>query len=433
MGKPRSKKRRRRPGRSVRTETLDLTIDQIGGRGDGVAEADGRRYYVPFSLPGETVCATVHARQGDGFAARLDEVLSPSADRQTAPCPHFGACGGCQLQHMSATAYADWVRNEVVTALARRGLADAPVDAPVLIPPGTRRRVALAVKGGNVGFLAKGSHTLVSVDRCLLLSDGVNSFLPPLRQVAKDIPGIAQIQITGLAVGADIVVTGPREMDLSARERLAAFAHEAEVAGVSWRGRPDDPPEPVAQRVPSVVSFAGIDVAFPSGAFLQPSVEGEAALVGLVSDWLGGAHRIVDLFCGLGTFTFPLSGIAPVHGVEGNPEMTRAIESAAGRAGMAGRVAAECRDLFANPLTEVELCTFDAAIFDPPRAGAKEQALLLASATSLKRIAAVSCNPSTFARDVRALVDGGFTLERVVPVDQFPYSPHGEVVGLLSR
>lgn len=441
------------PPRIQDASPVDITIEDLGGRGDGIGRAGDRRLYVPLTVPGDRVRVAVGAPRGDGFAARLLEIVEPGPARVTPPCPYYGTCGGCALQHLADNAYRQWKRGQVVIELRHRGLEDVPIDPLIAIPvpmaagPGTGRRRALlsAVKrAGDVvlGFNARGSRHVVDIDRCLLLTEAINRRLEPLSGLFAELlrdGERAQAVVTDLDGAIDILLVSPRALDLAGRERIAAFAERADVARVAWCSKDGGTAEPVAQRRPCRAVFGAVAVDFPPGAFLQPSAAGETALRNLVLEGIGDAARVADLFAGLGAFTFAVAGRAGlsrgwrVHAVEVDSTLVRALAQAVDRAGLAGRITSEARDLERRPLTASELEAFDAVVFDPPRPGARPQAQAMAAARRLGRVVAVSCNPATFARDARILIDGGFTLERVVPIDQFVFAPHVEIVGLFRR
>ena len=435
--------RRKRPAAQVPQETLDLSIERLGAQGDGIATAQvlaqQQTIYVPGALPGETVRATTTAKRGDGLVARLDVVLHPSADRDEPPCPHYDTCGGCALQHMGRTAYSAWKKDRVVRALATRGFSDAPVLEPVLIGEHTRRRVTWsAQKRGKrlvLGFNARASHDLVAIEHCLLLSPELNGLLDPLKAALVDIlqdGERARIAVTGCENGSDILIEADSAPDLAAREALAAFVQGTDAVRVGWKhGKLT--PEPIAQETAPLIYLSGVPVELPQGAFLQASVEGEHAIRDAVLAGIGAsARRVADLYCGLGSFTVPLAQRAIVEAWDATENPVRALERAAGRADLGGRITAHVRDLDRQPLEAGDLAKFDAVVFDPPRAGAQEQACHLADA-DVERIVGVSCNPATFARDARILVDGGFELLAVQPIDQFTYSPHVELVAHFAR
>jgi 23S rRNA (uracil1939-C5)-methyltransferase len=416
----------------------EVMIEEIGGRGDGIARLDGRPLYVPFTLPGDRVSVGIEGTRGDGLAGHVLSVLIGGPGRVTAPCPHFGRCGGCALQHLEDGRYADWKSAQVALALARRGLRDVPLQPLIRIPAGTRRRATLVAEraGGAIrlGFHERMSHRVVDATACLILTPGLAALLPPLRRALRALLGErerAQLTLTEADTGIDLLVGTARPPGLAAHEALAALAESADLARLAWRG-PAGPPEPVALRRPVEMRFGGVAVELPAGAFLQPSAGGEAALVEAVTAALAGCQSVADLYAGCGTFSFPLAQTARVHAVEGEGEAIGVLAAAARRAGLDQRVSAEARDLAQDPLTAEELARFDGVVFDPPRAGARSQAERLA-ASQVGHVVAVSCDPATFARDARILVDGGYRLESVSPVDQFIWSPHLELVAVFRR
>ncbi|PWC44853.1 methyltransferase [Azospirillum sp. TSO22-1] len=429
------KPRRSKPQGPPRT--VDLTITEVGARGDGLAVAGGTRVFVPLTVPGDRVRVRVRLGEakGDGVRGELLEVLEPGPGRGDPACGHFGTCGGCTLQHMADDAYAAWKVGLVRGALARVKLDEVPFAPLARTAPAARRRARLAAlrRGKRVwlGFNERLSHRLVDVAACPVLVPRLEALLAPLRAVLAEVLPDGQgcdAVLADLEGGVDLLLVGPRTIDLAARERLVAFAESAGVARLSWQ--PDDrgTAEPVAHRAPVVVRFAGVPVVPPPGAFLQASAAGEAALVAAVLENVGSAGKVADLFAGLGTFSLPLAQTAAVHAVEGDAAAVAAL----GRAVQGLRLTTERRNLFEDPLTPKELARFDAVVFDPPRAGAAEQAKALAG-SKVPLVVAVSCNPASFARDARTLADGGYAFKRVYPVDQFLWSAHVEVVGVFAR
>lgn len=421
---------------------LDLTIERIGARGDGIAGHDGTAVYVPLTVPGDRVRAVPTGKRGDAIEARLDAVLEAGPDRTTPPCPHYGACGGCAVQHLADAAYADWKRGLVVEALAHTGLADVPVAPLVRTAPAGRRRARFAAlrRGGrlHLGFNARAAARIVDLETCLVLDPAIVAVIAPLRRALADIlpeGGALDVTVTRLEGGLDVLLTGGAAPGLAARERLAAFAEEADLGRLAWAPSDRAAAEPVAHRRPVVAWFGApfrdaVAVSVPPGVFLQASAEGEAALVALVREETRGSRRVADLFAGAGTFAFALSGDKRrVHAVEGDAEAHACLARAA--AGVGG-LSIERRDLFRDPLPAQALDDYDAVLFDPPRAGARAQAAEIA-ASRVPLAIGVSCNPATFARDARLLVDGGLRLERVVPVDQFVWSAHVELVARFRR
>jgi 23S rRNA (uracil1939-C5)-methyltransferase len=426
----------RRPQRKAKPASasafpVELTVTEVGARGDGLADHGGRRVYVPLTVPGDRVSVRLDEPRGDGIAARLLDLLEPGPDRARPPCPHFGVCGGCTLQHLADPAYAGWKRSQVVTALGRAGLTGIDIAPTVRTPPASRRRATFAAmkRGGRValGFNERQSHRIADISGCLVVERDILSLPGPLEDLLAAIlpDGLAlDVTVTVLEGGLDVLLTGGPEPGLDARERLAAFAGSCDIARLSWRSGQSSPPEPVAARRPVFARFGGVAVAIEPGAFLQASAAGEAALVDAVLAGVGDARTIADLFAGLGTFSFPLARNAAVHAVEGDASAFAALSAAARPL---PNVTAARRNLFTDPLTAPELSRFDAVVFDPPRAGAREQATRIAE-SGVPTVVAVSCNPATFARDARILTDGGYRLERVTPVDQFVWSAHVELV-----
>jgi len=430
-------------GRPVPEGPLDVRIERLGDGGDGIAETACGRLYIPLSLPGERVRVRPLRPRGGGFVAQVVDVLAPGGARQPPPCPHFGVCGGCALQHLTDDAYAAWKTARLTAALGRVGLGGDDLVAPLLrIPAGTRRRATFTAlrdraAGVHLGFQVRDGHTVVDLATCLVLDAAILPLLPELRRLfgamlAPD--GRASATVTLLDGGLDVLLTGAPPRSLQDHERLARFAEDADLARLSWRTDDGTAAEPLAVRRPARVLFGGIAVTVPPAGFLQPSLAGEAALLAAVHAGVGGARVVADLFCGCGTFALPLvQRAARLHAIDTDADAVAAL-SAAGRSVPAGaaRLRCEPRDLFTRPLAASELSGFDAVVLDPPRAGARAQAAALA-ASAVPVVVYVSCNPATFARDARLLADGGYRLERITPVDQFLWSPHLELVAVFRK
>jgi 23S rRNA (uracil1939-C5)-methyltransferase len=411
---------------------IELTIDALGSGGDGLARtAEASRVIVPGALPGERVRATI----GKGARAENVEILAASPDRVTPPCAHFGACGGCSIQHLGAAAYAEWKAGLLREALNRVGLS--PEIAPLRsIPPRTRRRADLAAvnaaSGVALGFHRDGSADIVDVANCEVLSPVLAAALPGLRGVLREALDAAErvdLHLTATKEGIDVLITG-RLPDARIRAKLAEYARAADIPRIAWRKNIRSTPEIVVLRAVPHLDISGVPVEPPPGAFLQAARESEAILVEEVTAAIGKSKRVAELYAGLGTFTFPLS--ARVHAVEGNDPARLALDAAARKAERAGRVTSETRDLDRRPLTPPELEAYDAAIFDPPREGAEAQARNFARGR-VPTIVGVSCNPVTFARDAKIMAEGGYKLERIVPVDQFLWTGHLELVATFKK
>ncbi|HEX8484951.1 class I SAM-dependent RNA methyltransferase [Sphingomonas sp.] len=386
-------------------------IVRVAARGEGVAQ-DGR--HAAYAAPGDTL--------------KPDGAVMPGPHHQTPPCRHFPRCGGCQLQHLDDVAYADFVRDRIAGALAAHDLT-APIREVALSPPRTRRRATLhAEKGGRLGFAEEKSHAIVDIVECHILIPELFALVAPLRALLPKL-GLkrrADVHLVMLDQGADILVTGLAAEGLAAAEAITGFCERHAVA----RFAVDDGLGPETRWEPdaATVTLGGVAVPFPHAAFLQATAEGEAALVAAVREATEGAGTIADLFAGLGTFALALPG--RVYAAEGARDAVAALKSAAARARKP--VFAEHRDLYRRPLTVAELDRFDAIVIDPPRAGARDQMPALATTTA-KRLAYVSCNPSSFARDAKILCEGGWRLGWVQPVGQFRWSTHVELAAGFSR
>ena len=401
-----------------------VKIKRLGHLGDGIADGP---IYVPAALPGEVVSGTL-----DGEHLRDPKIDTPSENRVKPPCSHAKSCGGCQLQHASDAFVSDWKRDVVRQALAAHGIA-VDLGEPVMSPPQSRRRATFSVrrtkKGALAGFHMKASDTIISVPNCQLVHPDLTAALPmveALGVLGASRKGELSVLVTRSDTGLDVSVMGGKEMDVDLHQSLAELAREYDLARIAWDG------EIALQRRAPVLRLGSADVTPPPGAFLQATKEGEVALIDAVKQALTGAKRVVDLFAGCGTFALPLARDAMVHAVEGDRDMVNALDHAWRNAEGLKRITHESRDLFRNPLLPDELSKFDGVVIDPPRAGAAAQVAELASA-KIPRIAHVSCNPATFARDTATLIRAGYDVEWVQVVDQFRWSTHVELVALLRR
>ncbi len=405
-----------------------LTIESVGAQGDGRAQENGAWVNVPFTLAGETVRV-----EGAGERLRLLEVLTPSPERAKPACKHFGACGGCTLQHMAPARYADFKREQILRALSARGL-DADVAETWITPPGSRRRAAFTAKRVGkqvlIGFHARKSHDLVAISECPVARPAIVAALPRLKEIAgylltgKD--GIGLL-VTETASGLDLHITGvPKDAKALARAEAASAALRAGFARISIDGA-----DVLTERRPSL--HAGAAQLFPPpGGFLQASAEAEAEMERIVREHLKFAASVADLFSGCGTFALRLAAESSVLAAEGNAEAIEALKASVRAAHGLKPVTAEVRDLFRNPYGARELARFDGLVLDPPRAGASAQVAEIAK-SNVPKVAYVSCDPATLARDLRALVDGGYRIVRIHPIDQFLWSAHVEAVALLER
>ena len=433
--------------RRVRPSEVEVTIAEIGGRGDGVARQGDAPLFVAGTAPGDRVRVRLRERRGDGLVGDAIELIAAGPQRADPPCPHFGACGGCLLQHLKADVYADWKGHQVRTALDRRGLVDVAVAATVATPPASRRRARLTARRSGdrvfLGFHEHRSNRVVDVTDCRVMVPPLLDVLAPLRSclaAVLDPSEGCQILLTALDDGVDVLIEAGRPAGLSAREALAAFAHDQDLARVGWRivdlakGGPEfEPPEPIAARRTGVLTLADRPVAVPQGAFLQASREAEGILTRHVLAALDAPGRVADLFCGIGTFALPLACQGHrVRAVDSDGAAVAALDQAARLGQVAARLTVDRRNLYSRPLDPAELADVDAVVFDPPRLGARDQAAALAQ-SSVPVVVAISCNPSTFSRDARILVDGGYRCAGVTPLDQFVWSPHVELIAQFRR
>lgn len=406
-----------------------LDIHAMGAQGDGVAAGP---VFVPLTLPDEQVEAEVSGDRGE-----VVRVVRAGADRVQPPCPHFGDCGGCSLQHWAAEPYLAW-KGELIRQVLARERIETEIKPAFATPPGVRRRLALhARKDGRtvrLGFKARRSWRLVELTACAIAHPRLVAALPALKVLAEPFfnhpKSAPTLHVTWTATGLDVDVTGVErrsgELSADARVRAAQAAQIADFARVTLAG------ETVYQARAPMVRVGPAAVALPAGGFLQASVEAEEAMGRAVVAAAAGASKVADLYCGVGTFSFRLAEIASVYAADGSAPAVRALTQALGTANGLKAIRAEARDLVRRPMLAPEMKGLDAVVFDPPRAGAAEQAREIA-ASKVPVAIGVSCNAATFARDARILADAGFTLTEVQPIDQFLWSPHVELVGVFRR
>ncbi|HEX2763985.1 MAG TPA: class I SAM-dependent RNA methyltransferase [Allosphingosinicella sp.] len=388
------------------------TIVGLAARGDGVTET-GR--FVPFTAPGDRVLG--------------DADISPGPHRRKPPCRHFPECGGCQLQHVDDQAYAQFLVDRIISALAAQGVAAPEIQAPHISPPRSRRRASLHYeRGGRLGFHAQASHRVIDMRECHVVRPELFDLVGSLRELLGRLGARtgAGARLTLCDQGVDLLLDKVDADGLAAAEALSEFASRHRLARLAL----DDGYGPQVRWEPEAVTatLAGVAVPLPTASFLQATAEGEAVLVAAVREAVGGGRLVADLFAGLGTFAFAQEG--RILAAEGGRDAVLAMKAGAARSGRT--VFADHRDLFRRPLSRAELDRFEAVVLDPPRAGAREQAAELAR-SSVPRLAYVSCNPSTFARDAKTLVDGGYRLRRILPVGQFRWSTHVELAAAFER
>lgn len=416
----------------VTPEERVLEIGAIGARGDSTAEGADGPIYAPFALPGEKVRALI-----SGARAEVVEVLESSAERQAPACRHFGRCGGCQLQHWQDAPYLAWKRDQVVQALDRRGLGGAVVDETIAAWGEGRRRAAFhAARQNNqvrIGFIERGGAKLTPIAQCPVLApplEAVALKLAPLAELALPPRGEITMHCLLTDAGVDVSIKGagsPNALHRAGLEALSGAAATLNLARLAMDG------DVIVERAKPALRMGRAVVNPPPGAFLQPTAQGEETLARLALEALQGAERVIDLFSGVGTFALRVAEFAEVLAAESEAEMLTALKKAAdGAGGALKQVTTLRRDLLRTPMASLEMKKFDAAVIDPPRSGARLQAEQIAR-SPIRKVAYVSCDPASFARDVKVLIEHGFSLSRVTPVDQFRWSPHVEVVGALER
>ena len=408
-----------------------LLIDHVGHRGDGVALASGEAIYVPYTLGGETV--EVEDVHGHPDRRRLLAIDAPSPERIAPFCPHFGVCGGCAIQHWEASRYRAWKHHLVVETLKQAKL-DCEV-APLVDAHGAgRRRITLHARLGThdvlkVGFAAANSHDVIPVDRCPILDPALSGAIEAAWALAEPLTRLGKpldIQVTATNNGLDVDVRGSGPLTSAMIIALSQVAEKHRLARLTRHG------ELVLMRSAPVITIGAAQVTLPPGSFLQATSAGEETLAALVEKHAGRARHIADLFCGVGPFALRLAGRARITAFDSDAGAVASLQKAATATSGLKPVKAEARDLFRRPLMPPELRDYDAIVFDPPRQGAPAQSERLA-VSKVPIVIAVSCNAATFARDAKILVDGGYRLEGVTPVDQFRHTPHVELVARFSR
>ena len=411
--------------------TEQLKITRLGHRGDGVADTSDGPVYVPYTLPGETV--TVEPVAGHPDRRHLINVNRPSHERTEPVCKHFGACGGCALQHWSLAEYHLWKRSLVVEALAQANVM-APVGDLIDAHGAGRRRAVLHARRGThdvleVGFTAPRAHHIVAIDECPILAPELGGALRAAWAIAEMLKPAGKpldIQATATNSGLDIDVRGSGALNAERLSELARIAEAQSLARLTRHG------ELVAQRTQPLLQVGRAYVPLPPGAFLQATAEGEKTLARLVVEHIGKAKHVADLFTGIGTFALRLAETVRVSAADSDAGMIKALERGASTASGLKPVEAQTRDLFRRPFMASELKALDAVVFDPPRQGAEAQARELAK-SAVPVVVAVSCDGATFTRDAKILIDGGYKLATVTPVDQFRYSHHVEIVAKFVR
>lgn len=407
------------------------TIADLAHKGDAVADIDGDQVYVEGGVPGDVVSLDISGSRG-----RIVAVHEPSTHRVTPPCPKAGQCGGCSLQHIDDTYVADWKRGQVIAALAHRGI-ETEVKPTITSPARSRRRVTFAARRGGagvvIGFHEKASQHIVDVSECEIADPALTKALPGIAAMLEDgltRRGEAKVAVTTTQNGLDVAVDMPgKALTGQLLSKLSTAGQAAGLARLTWNN------EQVAEWRSPVISFDGLECVPPAGGFLQAVEHAEDTLRQHIIEAAKGRKRlkrVVDLFSGCGAFSLPLARLAKVDAFDSDPAAIAALDQATRNLQGLKPLVAERRDLFRRPVFALDLKNYDLAVLDPPRAGGQAQAEQLAKSI-VPAVVSVSCNPATFARDARILIDGGYKIGAVTPVDQFRWSAHIEVVALFER
>lgn len=402
---------------------LTLKIANIGRRGEGIAYHEGHVVFVPGTLPGEDIIA-----EGEGERLGLKNILAASPERVTPFCKHYGRCGGCQLQHWREEPYRAWKKGLVEQALKARGIGMSVRE--LIDAHGTgRRRVSIHVRRREkivtAGFMEPRSHNLLDIDVCPVLEPALEPAFDIARAIGAKL-GDCDVAVTSTITGLDVSVKAERKIVEQEHAKLAALVHELKLARLGVNG------EVIATAAIPRIGMGRVQVAIPSGTFLQATALGETVLARLVLEGVGKAKSAADLFCGIGPFAFRLAEKAKVEAYDTDKPAIAAMNAAVKAATGIKPLIAAARDLFREPLVPNEMKGFDAVVIDPPRAGAEAQVKQLAR-SKVNTVVSVSCDVSSFARDAEILTGGGYRLTSVTAVDQFKWSSHVEMVGVFSR
>lgn len=425
---------------------VEGVISRMGGQGHGILEKDGERYYVPFTVPGDVVAAKTGEPRGDGFAAQLSVLERAGPDRVEPACVHFLSCGGCALQHWAELPYRAWKRDKLSAALQRRGFEAPPVEDLVAVPDRSRRRaefIARRVKDRMLlGFHEAASRKIVDLTECVVARPALVGALPALRDALFPALGdgwAVDVKITDTETGLDVLISGNMKMRVQERIGLSKAAKAMNLARLSWRRELRGESELLyLGDKPPMVRFGQVPVVLPPGGFLQATAEAEQIMADMALAAMQDAKRVADLFSGCGAFALRLASAGKqVFAADADRPAIAALHTAANAAGLAGRLTAQARDLERQPLLGSELKKLDAVLLDPPRAGARAQVQQLADLARGDKAPPVlvmaACDANSFARDARSLADAGYRLERAVPIDQFRWSPHLEILSVFRR
>jgi 23S rRNA (uracil1939-C5)-methyltransferase len=409
----------------------DIHITSLGGLGDGIAELDGKPVFVEKAAVGDQLRVRITQQTKEFLRAEILDILEAGKERIIAPCPHFSACGGCSLQHLTEAAYQGLKHKIMHDALAHAGFADAPREM-IFLEAASRRRSELKWDGARFAYYASRTRDLVAIEQCLILEPVLQSLLTPLAEALAGwhaTRAIKTVHLTAADSGIDMVLECSSIVENT--DTLSELAERLNLARVSLSA-PDQKHLVVVNRAPVTMRLGGYDIALPQGAFLQATKQGQRLLTDAVINGLGEAKSVADLFCGIGTYSFALARSIKRHAVESDGDMVRGLKTMVHLHGLQRHFTTAMRDLFKHPLTASELNKFDAVILNPPRPGAKAQVEEIAK-SRVGHVVMVSCSPASFARDAKTLKNAGFSMVSAQGIDQFVYSPHLEIVCVFSR
>jgi 23S rRNA (uracil1939-C5)-methyltransferase len=418
-------------------DKLTVEITGFGGFGDGMATYENSRVVVPFTMPGDLARVKVTDKGDKLVTAELLEITKKSAGRTDAPCKHFGECGGCSLQHLSREAYSDYKRNVLVSSLTGAGFSDKTIEPLTWVGEGSRRRAKFHVqinkKTVELGYYKRNTHRIIDLAMCPVLEDDLQALIPTFRDLIISLNcarAVKELEVLASDSGLEVQMQATTEIDGADRKRLEAFADTNNIARLIWRSRQGA--ENVVYAYPSQLDFGDVSVELPKGAFVQASKQGQALITAEVNAALGECSRVVDLYSGCGTYSFPLAlaGVNVVT-VEGANEMVQAIKRAITTHELTN-IQAQHRDLYKRPMPAADLAEFDGVVINPPRNGAEPQMKEIA-ASGIKNVVVVSCNPRTLERDAKCMKEHGYQLVKAVPIDQFYWSAHLESVSVFTK
>lgn len=411
----------------------EISVDSIGGLGDGIARLNNIPVFIPKSCAGDRLLVSFTQKTKDFIRARIVKVLVAGPERVAPACPHYEACGGCSMQHVSENAYHNFKRGVLANALTHAGFGAMPAEM-VFLPAASRRRVEFSilhtVDGVSLAFHGLRSHERVGISQCPVLTPALAALIAPLTQRLNALPCANRLTSASLTVadnGIDLLLSleGPdNKTDWRALGHALGLIRISITDGKRTR--------PVHETATPHMTLGGTQVRLPADAFLQAASEGQRLLGEFALRHTAGARQVADLFCGIGSYALPVSKSAKVHAVELQGEAVQALQQAIDANGLNQRLSTTARDLFKNPLSAQELARYDAVIVNPPRAGAKAQTEEIAR-SNVNRVVMISCNPASFARDAKTLKEAGFTLQDAFGLDQFVWSPHLEIAAYFSR